>query len=100
MEPRIAYTGRPRERKTRRSVRIAEAVSHLLITIGGVGTIVAVITVFLFLLYVVYPLFQSAVVLGHEHIAAWKGGPPIRVGLDEDRSLLWGMFADGRVEAV
>lgn len=51
-----SYTGRRRERKTRRSVRVADIVSRLVITVGGIGTVLAVTTVFFFLLYVAWPL--------------------------------------------
>ena len=100
MQPRTAYTGRPRERKTRRSVRIAEAVARICITIGGLGTILAVVTVFGFLLFVVYPLFESPSVLHSDRVAGWQTETPIRIGLDEDQRLAWGLFKDGRVEVV
>jgi phosphate transport system permease protein len=100
MQPRQAYTGRPRERKTRRSVLIAEVLSRLLVTFGGIGTIIAVVTVFVFLLYVVIPLFQSAAVTGEERTPGWTDRTPIHVGLDEDQSMVWGVFPDGVVELV
>ncbi len=54
-----AFTGRSRKRTTGLSVRIADVVSRLLITVGGIGTIIAVSTVALFLVLVIWPLFTS-----------------------------------------
>ncbi len=51
------FTGRSRQRVTRRSVRIADRVARVLIGVGGVGTIVAVSLVCVFLVWVVFPLF-------------------------------------------
>jgi phosphate transport system permease protein len=100
MEKRHAYTGRPRERKSRRAVRVAEVVSRLFITLGGIGTIIAVATVFVFLLIVVFPLFRSATVTAEQHIAAWTKNFPIQIGIDEDQTVVWGLFSDGWLELV
>lgn len=61
--PMTAETTRPtfartRSRSTRRSVVITNASARLFITLGGVGTIVAVLGVCVFLVYVVVPLFM------------------------------------------
>ena len=56
-----SFTGHPRRRlKTRWSVWLGEILSRLLITVGGIGTIVAVALVCVFLVWVVYPLFLGA----------------------------------------
>ena len=49
-----------RARKTRPSVKLAERLSYLFISVSGIGTILAVSLIFVFLLYVVLPLFRSA----------------------------------------
>jgi len=54
------FTGRTRRRTTRPRARLADAVARGLITIGGIGTIVAVLLVGAFLLAVALPLFRSA----------------------------------------
>jgi phosphate transport system permease protein len=100
MSERIPYAGRPRQRKTRRSVRIAEVFSRALITVGGIGTIVAVVMVFAFLVYVVLPLFQSASVVSENHVAAWDKAAPLHMGVDEDQTVAWGLFGDGRLDFV
>ena len=38
-----SFTGRTRQRKTSRRVRLADKTSKLLITTGGIGTIIAVV---------------------------------------------------------
>ena len=53
---RPAFTGYRRAHKTRAGVRIAEAASKSIITIGGIGVIAAVFLVFVFLASVVVPL--------------------------------------------
>ncbi len=100
MQARTPYTGRPRQRTTRLAVRIGEVLSRFFITVGGISTIVAVLLVFAFLVYVVLPLFQSASVGGESHFAAWDKDTPIRMGVDEDQAAVWGLFADGRLEFV
>ena len=58
-----------RTRTTRSSVRYIEALSRTLITIGGVGTILAVTLIFLFLVSVVLPLLRGASVAQPEEQA-------------------------------
>ncbi|TVQ30166.1 MAG: ABC transporter permease subunit [Phycisphaeraceae bacterium] len=55
-----SFTGRRRQRKTKLSVRIADAVAHTLITMGGMGTIFAVSLVCVYLVWVAAPLFFSS----------------------------------------
>ena len=55
-----SLTGRGPRRRTRRSVRVAERVAKTMITIGGVGTILAVSLIMAFLLWVVVPLFTQS----------------------------------------
>lgn len=59
-QPRSPLGGRRvRPRSTRSSVVLAEVLSRLLITVGGIGTILAVSLIFFFLLWVVVPLFEQ-----------------------------------------
>lgn len=57
MQPK-PFTGRTRQRRTSRSVFWAERTARVLIAAGGIGTILAVTTVFIFLGAVVVPLFR------------------------------------------
>ena len=58
--PQKSFTGRIRRQKTSWRVKGSDFVASGLIKVGGIGTIVAVLTVFLFLLLEVWPLFFSA----------------------------------------
>ena len=58
--PARTLTGRSRRRTTRPWVRATDAIARGLITVGGIGTIVAVLLVGAFLLAVALPLFRSA----------------------------------------
>ena len=55
-----SYTGRRGRHQTRWSVKLADRVSSVVITVGGIATIVAVCLVFFLLLAVVLPMFRSA----------------------------------------
>ncbi len=61
-----SFTGRARRKKTHWSVRLSDRLSKSLITVGGIGTILAVSTVFFYLLYVTIPLFRPARIDGSE----------------------------------
>lgn len=81
-------------------MRIADLGARGLITIGGIGTIVAVLGVCLFLLWVVLPLFLPARIESRDSFAAgWEGRIPVHLGLDEFRVLGWSMQPDGTVRA-
>ncbi|HZL99396.1 MAG TPA: ABC transporter permease subunit, partial [Planctomycetota bacterium] len=95
-------SGRTRRRTTSRSVRIAERVARLLITLGGIGTIVAVTTIFVFLVSVVVPLFGGADVspLSAASVDALSGpGRVLRLEADESGSVAWALRDDGTVAA-
>src|SRR6516165_3825042 len=102
MEPKKTYTRRTRaSRKTKLSVWITEIVARYLITAGGIGTIAAVITVFLFLLYVVAPLFSSASITNQGRAEIdWSKAAPVQMGMDEDQLMCWAMFPNGSLDVV
>ncbi len=60
MHSRATFTGRERRRKTDPWVHAGDVLARGLITIGGIGTIVAVLAVGFFLFAVAAPLFQTA----------------------------------------
>ncbi|MFW5828914.1 MAG: hypothetical protein ACOCXA_01520, partial [Planctomycetota bacterium] len=74
------YVGWNRKRQTSIRVKIGDVVARVLITLGGFGTIIAVVTMCLFLVWVVAPLAMDGEIEGHESLAAVT--PP------EDRSIL------------
>ncbi len=98
-----SFTGRGRRRQTRRGVLIAERVARILISIGGLGTILAVSLILAFLLWVVAPLFRGADFEegGTRVLAASPAGEstPIAVGVDEYQVVAWALGVDGVLRA-
>ncbi len=97
-----SFTGRSRQRKTRRSVRFADVAARWIIACGGIGTIVAVLTVCVFLVAVVLPLFLSASVSDRLDVPASVAAtaPPIRFGVDEYQLLGTAIAADGTLDII
>ena len=54
------FTGRARRRTTSWTVALGDRLARGLITVGGIGTIVAVLLVCVYLFSVVLPLFEPA----------------------------------------
>ena len=95
------FTGRTRRRHTRWSARAVDKLAHGLIVGGGIGTIVAVSLVCVFLLWVVLPLFRSASVEDIETTASPFGArQPLHLAVDEYRLASWALFADGTINIV
>jgi len=92
-----AFTGRRRDRKPKRSVLVADKAAGALITVGGLGSILAVSMVGVFLIWVAAPLFFPPSVGEAELLAptAPPGAPPV---IDEQHTLSWTWLGDGRVE--
>jgi phosphate transport system permease protein len=96
MESRRSFTGHSRRRKTSRFVQFGEIASRLLITIGGIGTIIAVTGVCVFLVWVMFPLFLPASIKEDRSIPHTESDvQPLRVGMDENQELAWSLFSDG-----
>ncbi|MDJ0521832.1 MAG: ABC transporter permease subunit [Planctomycetota bacterium] len=94
------FTGLNRERTTPRSVKTAETVARTAITAGGIGTILAVLLIFVFLLWVVVPLFSDADVEPASTLDLKTRGEAaeiIRTGVDDAQLLGWSLHADGRL---
>jgi phosphate transport system permease protein len=99
MQTRSSYSGYARRRKTSRAVRVGEFVSRLLITLGGIGTIIAVGTVCVFLVWVVVPLFRGGTVSPVGNLPPPdRRDAPLLTGLDEYQLLRWAVFPDGVLE--
>src|SRR5262249_41566796 len=99
MDPKRPFTGYARRRKTSRLVRIGEVVSSALITIGGIGTILAIALVGCFLLWVVYPLFQGASAKETGQFAAkMPAAGPMLTGVDEYQQLGWTVLSNGTLQ--
>src|SRR6187431_2092123 len=93
-----------RRRETRASVRVAERVAKLLISIGGIGTILAVTLILFFLVWVVAPLFAGAKATslvaetlpgGTERAKGTGFSPGPHVAVDEHRLLGATLDTDG-----
>ncbi|MFV1958290.1 MAG: hypothetical protein ACC662_02635, partial [Planctomycetota bacterium] len=92
-------TGRARRRTTRPAVKVADRVSRAVITVGGIGTIAAVLLIVVFLIWVVAPLFQGGSAKPLEGYA--EPGQPAaavqRVSLDGYLTASWELGRDGKV---
>ncbi len=95
-----SFTGRTRQRQTRRSVRIIDRLARGLIAIGGIGTVIAVSTVCIFLVWVVVPLFMPAQ-LGTPQFAEIPAtiADSVHAEVDEYRSLGWALAANGELQS-
>lgn len=94
-----SFTGRARGKKTHWSVRASDRFSKSLITVGGIGTILAVSTVFFYLLYVTVPLFRPARIDGMETLTrpAADSARPLSIQSDEHGLMSRTLYADGRL---
>jgi phosphate transport system permease protein len=91
-----SFTGRARKRRTKPLVRVMDGVSRSVITVGGIGTIGAVLLVCIYLFWVSLPLFRPPSVSAEGVIASpWGSSPPVRLGIDEYRRIGWALLPDG-----
>jgi phosphate transport system permease protein len=96
MDAKQPFAGYRRRRKTRRSVRLAEILSRVFITVGGIGTILAVALVGIFLVWVALPLFRGATVQEVKQFASpMPAAGPMRTGIDEYQQLGWTILSNG-----
>ena len=89
---------RSKQRTTQRSVVVADRSAGALITIGGVGTILAVLGVALFLVWVAAPLFLPAEIESIDEVVKDWPADPLHLGVDEYRTLGWGLMPSGVLE--
>lgn len=96
--PQTSFTGRRRMRRTSKLVKYGDMVARLFITIGGIGTIMAVALVCVFLAWKVVPLFQSPSVES-QNIVKLDGqyGKIIHLDLDEFRNMAMVAYENGKV---
>jgi phosphate transport system permease protein len=94
MQSRGTFTGRSRRRTTHPWVRGGDAVARALITCGGIGTIVAVLAVGIFLFAVAVPLFAPARV-GLPNVTPLPRAASAAACLGTDESGLVGWLFDG-----
>ena len=97
-----AFTGRQRARETRRGVLVADRAAGVVITLGGLGTIIAVLLVCVFLVWVVIPLFLPGVLHSRLEVAvsdANESQPPIHASIDEYLNIAWLVTPDGAIRS-
>ena len=92
-----SFTGRQRERKTRKSVLYTDRAAQALVSVGGIGTIIAVLGVFVFLVWVAVPLFLPATLDNIESFEASKDDA-LHLGIDEYQLLSWILRTDGTLD--
>lgn len=86
-----------RPRTTRPSVKLVDRLARAVIRIGGIGTIAAISTVFLFLFWVVWPLMKPETISAPHQIAAELDGERVlATGVDDTQSTLWAWTDGGR----
>lgn len=93
--------GKPpgRKHKTRTSVLVADHVSRWVISISGLGTILAVLGVFVFLAFEVVPLFLSTKVIDETSTRLPDADATLPLsGQDRKNLLSWSLAADGTLE--
>lgn len=93
---------RRRSKGTRRSVRIADRLAKSLIALGGLGTILAVSMVCVFLVWVVVPLFSSESLSDSRSIStrtADDGVRPIHQVTNEYLNIGWTAWSDGTLRS-
>ena len=99
MSPTTSFTGHTRKRTNRWSVRITEVVTRVLITVGGIGTIVAIGLVCFYLLQVAWPLFESAKIREMASLpGVQESVQPLRSGTDDLRLQGWVINPDGELQ--
>mgnify|MGYP006969372974 FL=1 len=97
---RAPFTGRTRERATPRSVRRTERLARVLISAGGAGTIGAVALIFVFLLWVVAPLFRGARAEESSAHPVPAGADVLATEMDEYGLMAWVLRRDGSLTAL
>ncbi len=100
MPTQPSFTGR-RRRSTRWTVVLNDKIARFVIAAGGIGTIVAVSSVAVFLVWVVVPLFVPASV-NTAHTLAFAQGKAgqvqLAIGIDDANLTGWRIFKSGTIE--
>ena len=90
-----------RDRATRHSVLIADRAADWLIRVGGIGVILAVFAIVVFLAHVVVPLFEGGRVLAERSAALPPGeARALAVWLDEAKTVAAALRETGEVSVV
>ncbi len=88
---------------TRKSVRVADFIARMMITVGGLGTIASLLLVFAFLVGKVYPLFSDSSLSEptvFDQAAAEADNEPLHFATDEYLNVGWIAYRDGTLRTV
>ena len=92
---------RRRKLQTPWRVKAADTASRTIITIGGVGTIVAMSLLAIMLVVIVLPLFHKSTAEPKEGYALeLKDRVTLHMGVDEYRTLAWTVCNDGTLQVI
>jgi phosphate transport system permease protein len=94
MQAKATFTGRSRRRTASPWVRAGDGIARAVITLGGIGTIVAVLGVGVFLLAVAAPLFKGATAV-LRGVAPCDAARIAAIGTDESGAVAWVLDGDG-----
>ncbi|MDF1525711.1 MAG: ABC transporter permease subunit [bacterium] len=101
MSDRVKFSGRKRKKETPWTVKAGDVLSKWIITVGGIGTVVAISTVFFLLLWVVLPLLRPASVGSEQNFRPpYEQIRPLHTQADEYRTMLFSLLPDGRIIAL
>lgn len=92
-----------RSRRTSRRVLWTDTIARSVITVGGIGTILAVLTVGVYLVWVALPLFLPSRVDPGAAVATVSedaASPDVRLGVNEYETLSWALLPDGTFEVT
>ncbi len=90
------FSGYKRAKKTTLRIKLGDILSKAIISVGGIGTIVAVLTVCLFLLWVVLPLFSGAELTpANKYVLPDYNKKTLRIAVDDYSSMAWILYEDG-----
>lgn len=96
-QKRQSFTGQTFARKPRKSVMWVDDFARRLITLSGIGSIVAVSLVGLFLVWVVLPLFTTTGLEEVGPVHPTSTNPMVFQSVDNYGSLVWSLHEDGRI---
>ncbi|HET6882248.1 MAG TPA: ABC transporter permease subunit [Pirellulales bacterium] len=93
-----SFTGRTRLRRTRWTVRAADILAHSLIVAGGIGTIVAVSMVCVFLVWSVLPMFEGGEIEHSYTIESPWTERPLELKVNEHGVAGWALLSNGTLD--
>ena len=95
---RGSFTGYRRARTPTRSVVVKDRLARFFITVEGVGSIVAVSLVGLFLVYVVIPLFKPPEMRSENTFDRQGAAEIAHLAVNEYLTMVWTFHTDGSIE--